>query len=173
MAKQNYGGVYALMDFPPYVFREFPKLIHTGAHGQYEIVQNKKEEDEVLGRLKAAADALPPENTVSLATFDPIRETLISRARELEVPINRKWSLAKIRAAIQEAEEAIDNLPAEDNLPPEDEQTAIDEAHAETDEDDKDSLIDKAKSLGIPASKLWGIPRLKKYIAEAEAKLNK
>lgn len=38
-------------------------------------------------------------------------------------------------------------------------------------DDEKDALIEKAKSLGLKATKNWGIEKLETEIAEAEAKL--
>lgn len=153
MAKQNLGGVYALMDFPPYSYQEFPKHIKVDRHGNYEIAQNAEEESKILEKI---LDSMPAETEVEVLASDPQREFLIARAKELNVAINRKWSIAKLTAAISEVENSVDNLPAE---------TPATEL--------KDELIAKAKELGIPANKLWGIPRLKASIEEAEAKLGK
>jgi hypothetical protein len=41
----------------------------------------------------------------------------------------------------------------------------------DTQSDDKDALIAKAKELGIPATKNWGVAKLEAAIADAEAAL--
>lgn len=167
MAKQNLGGVYANMDFPPYTYQEYPKHIRTGPYGKYEIANTAKDEEEIRTRLQLqhevavqAAEAPPP---------DPIRDSLIARALRGGIPINQKWSNQKIEAVIQEASLAMDDLPPEDTAriaPDENEEGG---GIIASEEETKDELIAHAKSLGILANKLWGIPRLRTSIAEAEA----
>jgi hypothetical protein len=157
MAKQNLGGVYANMDFPPYVWTEYPKHIKTGNGSEFSIANNAEEEAKILAKLQKNEDDAPPETYNYVA--DPEKEILISRAAELGVPINRKWSKSKIQTVVQGAEDNVDALPAE--LPEVEE--VIPE---ENSEQYKDKLIAEAKDLGIPANKLWGIPRLKSSIAE-------
>lgn len=160
MAKQNLGGVYANMDFPPYEFREFPKHIITG-RGTYETANDKHEEEEIRERVQKEYDEAPIEALIH--TPDPEREALISRARELNVPINRMWSITKLKATIEKAEQAMDDLPAEG------EEQDGEITSEEQAEENKEELIAKAKSLGInKANHLWGIPRLKLEIADAE-----
>lgn len=156
MARSNFGGVYANMDFPPYIFREYPKQIKTG-DGIFEIVNSSEEETALRERLR----------TGTTKELDVQRERLIERAASLGVPINKKWSVEKLSAVIRAAEpdDIILDISANDDLPPEIE----DPAEEESARDDKDALIAKAKALGISANKLWGIPRLKAQIAEAEA----
>lgn len=177
MAKQNFGGVYANMDFPPYVWQEYPKYIATGVNGQHTIVYSAVEESALKNKMQKAQDDMPAEPVHYVA--DPEKEILISRAAELEVPINRKWSKAKLEQVVKEAEEAIDDLPAEE-APVKNMKLAVIEEYnddqeivedSESPEEYKDRLINEAKALNIPANKLWGIPRLTASIAEAKAKM--
>lgn len=178
MAKKNYGGVYANMEFPPYEYIPYPRHIITGPNGLYEVANSEEEEKRIKDRLRKAHDDAPAEFEAFIA--DPEKDILVSRARELNVPINRKWSKQKLQQVIQEAESAIDSLPPEDQ---EDAKSVFAEtpvidhfAHIQTslsapaqiEEDDKDELVAQAKALGLPATKVWGIPRLKASIAEAQ-----
>lgn len=169
MAKHNFGGVYANMDFPPYEFQPYPKHVKTGPSGEYEIAFDEAEERKIKARLQEQYENAPAET--ELFVVDPEKEILISRARELGVPINRKWSKEKLTKVVREAEAAIDDLP------PEDEEDNFIKTSAprmpqevnvepETTEIDKDALIEEAKLLGLPATKLWGVPRLQAAIAE-------
>lgn len=178
MAKQNYGGVYANMEFPPYEYIPYPRHVITGPKGQFEIAYSEEEERKIKARLMRERDEAPVENEPF--AHDQEKEILISRARELGVPINRKWSKEKLKSVVSTAENEIDNLPPEDdydNFPA----TVSPETHLKNSftapaeeehhsEEDKDVLIAKAKELGFPATKLWGIPRLKASIAEATAR---
>lgn len=172
MAKHNYGGVYANMDFPPYEYVPYPRHVKTGpASDQYEVAYNEEDEAKIKARLKKAHDDAPAETEAFL--IDPEKEILISRARELNVPINRKWSKQKLEQVLKLAEQEIDDLPPEDdsssdqtNLFP----NAKENVSAQDyDEEDKDELIAQAKALGYQATRLWGIPRLKASIAEGKA----
>lgn len=164
MAKQQYGGVYANMPFKPYVYMEYPKHISTGKHGQYEIANDPEEEKTILARLQKDEDDAPA--IVAPHTADHEKDILISRATELGVAFNPKWSKAKLLKIVEQAEEDADNLPA----------IAVGNKKMKTalaedgEEPSKEALIAKAQSLGIQANKLWGIPRLKSSIAEVEAK---
>ena len=191
MAKQNYGGVYANMEFPPYEYREYPKHIMTGVEDKYEVVYTKDEEEKVMRRLQRAFDALPTENAAFIVK-DPEKDLLIARAHELGVPINRKWSKAKLQSVLADAENEIDSLPpegaAEEALARPitlvekvDEPTEVKAeeapksapAPAKSDNDlIKAALIAEAKSLGLnpPGLMLFGIPRLRAMIAEHKAK---
>lgn len=177
MAKQNLGGVYANMDFPPYVWQEYPKHIATGPHGKYEVAQNAADEERIRAKLQKDQDDAPAE-PVHLV-LDPQKEILISRAHELGVAINRKWSVAKLQQVVNAAEQSVDNLPAEgeegqaDETPNDPSGTVVDmpqEPIDETPKQLKDRLLAEAKALGIEAHHLWGVPRLKAAIAEAQAK---
>lgn len=151
-----YAGVYGNMNFPEWKYREYPKHISTGPHGQYVVAKNEEEEEKILVTLQKEDDDAPPEQQILVA--DPEKEILISRAAELGVAINKKWSKLKIKSAVEDAEAAADALPVESS-----------EAEVERDDEEyKLELIEKAKSLGIPANKVWGIKRLKKMIAEVE-----
>lgn len=169
MANKNNGGVYANMDFPPYAYQEYPKHIKTGPHGQYAIVNSAAEEAQILNKLQVDEDNAPAE-LVQLVS-DPEKEILISRAKELGVPFNAKWSKSKLQMVVNEAEEAVDVLPPEDPEAKEKEKNVPQPVEGETPEEYKDHLIQEAKFLGIPANKLWGLPRLKASISEAKAKL--
>lgn len=155
MAKQNFGGVYANMDFPPYVWVEYPKHLIVGPHGKYEIVNSKEEEAKLRERIQSDEDAAPAEYVPYVP--DPEKEILLSRARELGLPFNSKWSKTKLLSIVEEAEAETDNLPAEV-----DQITSPDMY--------KEKLIAEARSLGIQATKLWGIPRLESHIASAKSK---
>lgn len=180
MAKQNFGGVYANMEFPPYTYQPYPRHIHTGPHGQYEVANSEEEETQIRARLQKDHDDAPAAPVPYVA--DPAKEILISRARELGVPFNALWSKAKLQKTVDEAEAAVDDLPPEE-LPkvkkmveaaPEDEDVEdSEEDQFNSPEDYKDHLIAEANSLGIKANKLWGIPRLKSSIAEANANKKK
>lgn len=175
MAKQNYGGVYANMEFKPYVWTEFPKHIMTGIGDKYEVAYNAEEEAKIRAKLQKDEDDAPAITAPHVA--DPAKQILISRATELGVAFNPKWSKEKLGRVIQQAEEDADNLPADvvgtrkvksvlKEFP-----TTIGAEATET--VSKEALIAQAQALGIPANKLWGIPRLKASIAEVEAKSNK
>lgn len=180
MAKQNMGGVYANMEFPPYEFREYPKQVNTGPHGKFTVVHTRAEEDKLRQQLQKDHDDAPAEYVPHVA--DPEKEILISRARELGVPFNSKWSKAKLKITVQEAEADVDSLPAEqpvkargpeygneDGDLPISSPPAEGEEDYETPEELKAALLAKAKSMGINPTgiHLWGIPRLKSAIAEA------
>lgn len=174
MAKQNFGGVYANMDFPGYEYREFPKHIPTGPHGRYEIAANATEEEVIRKRLQAEADGFAAIPEFVHHTPDPEREALVSRAAVLGVPINKLWSITKLKSTIQAAEAAMDELPAEGAAPLKPTvltTPGLDEHSASglTPEEYKDKLIEEAKSFGLSATRLWGIPRLEQTIAEAKA----
>jgi hypothetical protein len=172
MAKQNFGGVYANMEFPPYVWQEYPKHIITGPHGKFTTVNSKIEESELRQKLQIAHDDMPAESLVQV--IDPDKEILISRAHELGVPINRKWSKAKLEAVVKAAEDEIDNLPADEQIierksvvQNHDDEPAEEMESGKTEEEYKDELIAIAKQLGVKnVSRLWGIPRLKATIVE-------
>jgi hypothetical protein len=175
MAKQNYGGVYANMEFPPYEFREFPKHISTGHKDRagksiFEIANTAEEELAIKKRIQTFLDNAPAE--ASFSEQDPEREQLAQRAKELNVPINRKWSIKKLQAVIASAEDSVDDLPPEENLAPDEivsDEPVVEIATASDHlENEKDKLIAEAKSLGIAANKLWGIPRLRSEIAAAK-----
>lgn len=187
MAKQNLGGVYANMDFPPYVWQEYPKHISTGPYGKFETVHSKQEEMAILARLDSEFDNAPAEAVKYVP--DPEKDILIARARELGVAINPKWSKAKLSVVVSEAEEAVDNLPAElpqarerpsnkltlgNVAPPQSMLPAEDPKDAQYDSPDdlKNALYLEAKDLGINGTgmHLWGIPRLKQAIAEHKKK---
>lgn len=164
MAKQNLGGVYANMEFAPYTYQEYPKHVPIGPNGKYEVALNAAEEERILSKMQKYDDDAPAETVAYVP--DPDKEILISRAAELGIPINRKWSKAKIQTLVEGAEDDVDSLPAES------EKTEDEEALSNTTPEElKESLIAKAKSLGIPANKLWGIPRLKASIAEVTKKI--
>lgn len=159
--QHNYGGVYANLDYVKLygnkTYKEYPKHIPTGPHGKFEEARDEIEESKILAKLQKDDDDAPAEVVNYVA--DPEKEILISRAAELGVAINRKWSKAKIAQTIQDAEDSIDLLPVE-AAPAEPEQT----------EELKTELIAEAKALGIPATKLWGIPRLRATISEVKSK---
>lgn len=161
MAKPHTGGVYANMDFPPYVYQPYPRHVPTGPHGKYEVANSEAEEAAILGKLQKDQDDAPAVMAPHVA--DPEKEILISRARELGVPFNSKWSKMKLQLLVNEAEAAVDDLP------PEEEPTKRKGKSVEDVEEGlKDHLIEQAKALGIPANKLWGIPRLRSSISEAK-----
>jgi len=173
MAKQNYGGVYANMDFPPYTYVPYPRHIATGPRGEYEVAYSEEEERKIKARLQREHDNMPEE--VEAFATDPEKEILISRARELNVPINKKWSKEKLKSVVSAAEADIDNLPPEDE---DDDHIGVvsltaptnnNDDNAET--DDKEALLGQARDLGIKAQgmHLWGVPRLKATIAEFKA----
>lgn len=174
-ARKPYGGVYEGMDFEaiygPKEWKEFPKAVVTGPHGKSVVVQNAIEEKALRAQIQKDEDDAPAEQPVFAA--DPEKEILISRARELGVAFNPKWSKAKLKATVETAEADVDSLPAETkthtpsksleeiaaNLPP---------LHNESIEDQKERLLDQAKAMGVKgnAMHMWGIPRLKAAIAE-------
>lgn len=188
MAKQNFGGVYANMDFPPYVWQEYPKHIPTGPYGKFEVAYSKADEDKIVARLDNEFDNAPAEAVKFVP--DPEKDILIARARELRIPINAKWSKAKLSQLVSEAEEAVDSLPAELPNPRERPSNKLTLANStpqpismisaedpndekfESADDLKNSLYLKAKEIGVTGTgmHLWGIPRLKQAIAEHEAK---
>lgn len=150
MAKQNLGGVYANMDFPPYVWQEYPKHIKTGQYGQFEIAANAQDEERILSKLQLEDDNAPAIAAPLVA--DPEKEILISRAVELGIAFNPKWSKAKLTTVIDIAEKEVDNLPPEEEV------------------DEKAKLYAEAKSLGLKAQgmHLWKAERLKAAISEAK-----
>lgn len=188
MAKQNMGGVYANMDFPPYVWQEYPKHISTGPYGKFEVACSKADEDRIINRLDNEFDNAPAE--AARLVLDPDKEIIISRARELGVPINPKWSKAKLSQVVNDAEEAVDSLPAEviptrerpsskltltqpvNSLTTSPLESDPNDSRYESADDLKNALYLKAKEIGVNGTgmHLWGIPRLKQAIAEHEAK---
>lgn len=183
-ANANFGGVYANMDFEPYQYREFPKHIPTGTHGEYAVALNPREEANIRARVQEEADAEAAQEQGHTA-MDPQKEILFGRAKELGIPFNRKWSISKLQELIITAEAAIDELPAEENLPvvqvvkePANKlinfATTIDPgvkttvSTPEESEEDKDLLIEEARDLGLPATRVWGVAKLKAEIAKAK-----
>lgn len=176
VARQNLGGVYANMDFPPYEFKEFPKAVPVGPHGQTTIVSTKEEENILLKKIQKDHDDAPAEVIPSVP--DPEKEILISRARELGAAFNSKWSKAKLKATIDAAEMEIDNLPPEGEEENEEPDDGVQELSLNSlrpmdksyndQEALKESLLEEAKALGLKGTgmHLWGIPRLKAAIAE-------
>jgi hypothetical protein len=168
MAKRDYAGVYANMEFPPYQYQPYPRHVTTGPHGQYEIANNEDEER----RIKSKFNSTHTESAFSSAdeTVAPVvdheREILISRALDLGVPINRKWSKDKLKRIVSEAEAAVDDLPA-DEVQSDEDKSQPDLFEESLESEDKDELIEQAKELGIPATRVWGVPRLKASIKEA------
>lgn len=175
--QRNYGGVYANMDFDAIygskAFHEYPKHISTGGKGQYTVVHSAAEEHELLNRIQKDQDDAPA--YVAPYVTDPEKEILISRARELGVAFNSKWSKMKLKQTVEAAEQDVDNLPAEQVNKVKVTAMVIDNNEKleapQTDEEFKDKLIAEAKSFGYPANRLWGIPRLQTSISEAKAKL--
>lgn len=171
MAKRDYAGVYANMEFPPYQYQPYPRHINTGPHGQYEIANNEDEERRIKSKFNSAhtESAFPNADEAVAPVVDHEREILISRALDLGVPINRKWSKDKLKRIVAEAEAAVDDLPADEVQGGEDKsQSDLFEDSKDSEEhEDKDELIEQAKELGIPATRVWGVPRLKASIKEA------
>lgn len=62
---RTFAGVYEMMDFPAYQFREFPKAVQVEVDGKVEdrIVNNEAEEQELLETLTAAALETPETTT--------------------------------------------------------------------------------------------------------------
>lgn len=58
-AARSFAGVYEMMDFPAYQFREYPKAVQVEVDGKVEdrIVQNEAEEAELLETLTASEAA--------------------------------------------------------------------------------------------------------------------
>jgi hypothetical protein len=175
--KQNrtFGGVFENYDFEkvygPKTWVEYPKAIPTGItpHDKsFRIAQNAEEEAAIRATLQQAHDSAPAEAQPMVA--DPAKEILISRARELQIPINEKWSKAKLQGLVEAAEADVDNLPAEVPepkavyTPPEPEDSDNEDLHA--------TLLAQAKAIGIKERNmhLWGVVRLKAAIAEEKAK---
>lgn len=154
MAKSNNGGVYANMDFGSYVYQEYPKHIKTDKFGNYITVSDSTEEKKVRSELQYSDQEAATE-VVAQILEDPHHEALVAKCRVLGVPFNPKWSNSKLQATITANETSNDDLPPEENT-----EDAV---------EDKDALIAKAKSFGIPATKLWGVPRLLREIEVAEA----
>lgn len=180
MAKHNYGGVYANMDFPPYEYVPYPRHIPT-TDGKYEVANSEAEEAAIKAKLKKDHDNLPALDPYF--TSDPEKEILFARAKELGVPFNPKWSKAKLKNVIDTAEMEIDNLPPDsgfgdkapafftrDLMTPTLTDTFDKLVETPNIPDDREALVAKAKSMGInPVGiHLWGIPRLKATIAEHE-----
>lgn len=185
---RNDGGVFRNMDFAPYQFREFPKMIQTGTHGAYQIVNTKEEENELLAQLGKKHDEEVAR--IACGPVDPEKEALIARAKYLNVPINRKWSNQKLKALIADAEAEVDDLPpegdedeAETPLPEtiatkanrliiatnNDEDTDSTDGSHNIQSDEKSQLVARAKELGIhAATRVWGIPKLEHAIEKAE-----
>lgn len=185
MAKHKpYGGVYENYDFEkvygPKEWAEYPKAVPTGTtqfDKSYKVANNAEEEAAIRASMKQQfEDNLPAETHAYVA--DPEKEILISRARELEVPFNAKWSKAKLQVLITTAESEVDNLAAE--LPLTKEQikeaaTSLLGAQHVPEEENEDvhaTLLEEAKRLGIKERNmhLFGVPRLKAMIAEHKAK---
>lgn len=67
MANQlNLGGMYDSMEFPPYVFKEYPKMVTV--NGVEKIVNNQREEIALLREIPT--DELANDLTVELAQKD-------------------------------------------------------------------------------------------------------
>ena len=173
MARQKpYGGVYENMDFGNYVYQEYPKHIRTGDHGKFEVVQNEEEEKRVRAKLVKKTEIIQAEQLALGPDIE--KEKLLLRCKELDIPVNSKWSNQKLYGLIREAEAAVDALPANENLP--DGYSSAEEADAEDHMDPeklREQLIAEAKSLGIAANKTWGTPRLRSNIAEAKRRAAK
>jgi hypothetical protein len=177
MVRKPYGGVYENMDFAniygPYSFQEYPKHVPIGPDGKYAIANSREEEDAIVARLNLL-DNLPPEPAPLVS--DPEKEILISRARELGVPINTKWSKQKIKATIATIEEDVDELPVEEaNVGEQEVYQSPQHAAVVSASTEKSALLAEARSVGVYDSHMhvWGVPRLKAAIAEAKAKENK
>ena len=173
MAKQNLGGVYAGMDFPPYEWKEYPKHVAIGPHGQTKIVQSAEEEQKLRAELQSEQDNEPAQQLPHVA--DPTRAILISRAREIGAAINPNWSITKLKSTIEAAEADLDSLPPETLVTTKATHEAAPEVpvlHNQSPDDQKAELIERLKELDPTAKNLhlWGIPRLKAAIAEQEAK---
>lgn len=175
--QKPYGGVYENMDFEqiygPKEFKEYPKFIPTGPHGQGTVVQTADEERDLRARMQKDEDDAPA--YVAPLVADPEKEILISRCRELGAAFNPKWSKAKLKATVETAEADVDNLPAELPLQKKSKaQTHLSDepelAEIDPETDVHATLLAEAKSIGIKAvgMHLWGIPRLKLAIAEAK-----
>lgn len=163
MAKQNLGGIYQNMEFTPWVFKEYPKHVPTGPYGQFAVANNAEEEHRILKRVQQDQDDAPALTMPHVR--DPEKDILISRAQELQVPFNPKWSKGKLQQLVDEAEEQVDMLPVDESrLHPADFADTVAE---------KDRLIAEAKALGIPANRIWGIPRLQDVIKRARRKLER
>lgn len=183
MAKAKpYGGVYENYDFEkvygPREWVEYPKAIPTGTgpfDKSFKIANNAVEEAEIRAALKQEfEDNLPAEVHAHVA--DPEKEILISRARELGLAFNDKWSKSKLSGIISNAEADVDNLPAELPAPKAEPKMPTSllglPAHDEENEDVHTKLLDEAKRLGIKERNmhLWGVARLKAAIAEEKVK---
>lgn len=185
-AQKPYGGVYENYDFEkvygPREWVEYPKAIPTGTtqfDKSFKIANNKAEEDDIRAKFnQQIEDSLPAEQHAYVA--DPEKEILISRARELKIPLNEKWSKSKLQGLISQAEADVDALPVE--IEPSKEQikdaklSLLGHSHISQDEENEDvhsKLLNEAKSLGIKERNmhLWGVPRLKAAIAEEKAKV--
>lgn len=185
MAKAKpYGGVYENYDFEkvygPREWVEYPKAIPTGTgpfDKSFKVALTAEEESAIRIALKQEfEDNLPAEVHAHVA--DPEKEILISRARELGLAFNEKWSKSKLQGIIANAEAEVDNLPAELPIAKPETRTmpssllGLPASQDEENEDVHAKLLDEAKRLGIKERNmhLWGVPRLKAAIAEEKVK---
>lgn len=165
-----YGGVYANIDYDklygPKKYHRYPMHIPVNSEGRYLIANNEEEEKAIRDKLQEQFDNSPAEQLPYFS--DPEKDILISRARELNVPFNSKWSKAKLRAVVEQAEQDIDALPPEIITPKGKQEifTAAPLPAAEDLEEDIEALRSEAKALGGKAVHLWGVPRLKQFIEE-------
>jgi hypothetical protein len=159
MARANrpYGGVYENMDFGTYAYQEYPKHIKTGDHGKYEVALNAEEEATIRARLDFKKEVITAKQEALGPDIE--KEKLILRCEDLDIPINRKWSVEKLHMLIRQAESSIDALPAEP--------ASIEKVEGRNGPRHKE-LLEEAKTLGINVNHLWGIPRLEAAIAKAK-----
>jgi hypothetical protein len=172
-----YAGVYENYDwekvYGPKQWVEYPKAIPTGPHGQFKVVQNAEEEKVIRAALQEIHDNTPPYQEPHVA--DNEKDVLISRARELKIPINTQWSKKKLLQVIADKEAEVDDLPPEDLVDPKPLIAPILAQADETENENEDlhtTLLNQAKHMGIHERNmhLWGVPRLKAAIAEEKAK---
>lgn len=87
--------LYSNMKFDPYEFREYPKFVETGKDDKGKPVGiTVYDEDEELQVLSKGEDFVREEDE---------KKRLIDTATVFGVQIDKRWSAAKISAAISEA----------------------------------------------------------------------
>jgi len=112
------------MEWPDYEFQEYPKMVYPGAKDQNKpyvtkpgrafgkplggiLVNNEEEERQALSLPDEDDDSLietGAPGTRRLVTEDDERTALIERADVLGVQVDKRWSTARLTAAIEAAQ---------------------------------------------------------------------
>lgn len=95
---RTFEGVYENMDFPPYVFKEYPKMVYLDEEKtKYEIVNNAAEELAIADKLSR-----PTDTAMIAQQRDAVANALVAKETALAA---KDAEIAALKAQIESAQQ--------------------------------------------------------------------